>query len=111
MIWDEAGYRLFRARRLVKAGVANLADPSMGPRRLKMLERLIRTQSRTPGAADHQLAAWGEALARSLHAEGTVSRTWLLGEDALGLVDGKLDALKAEIDAWDTLSRSTAFTA
>lgn len=32
-----------------------------------------------------------------------------LGEDALGLVRQKLDAMTAEIAAWDTLSRSTGF--
>ncbi len=32
-----------------------------------------------------------------------------LGEDALKLVDQKFDAMKAEIAAWDTLSRSTDF--
>jgi NAD(P)-dependent dehydrogenase (short-subunit alcohol dehydrogenase family) len=34
-----------------------------------------------------------------------------LGEDALGLVDQKLDSMKAEIGAWDVLSRSTSFAA
>lgn len=33
-----------------------------------------------------------------------------LGEDALGLVDQKLAAMKAERDEWDALSRSTSFT-
>ncbi|WP_343609441.1 oxidoreductase [Novosphingobium sp.] len=32
-----------------------------------------------------------------------------LGEDALTLVDAKLDAMRAEIDQWQALSRSTAF--
>jgi short-subunit dehydrogenase len=32
-----------------------------------------------------------------------------LGEDALGLVRQKLNAMTAEIAAWDTLSRSTGF--
>jgi NAD(P)-dependent dehydrogenase (short-subunit alcohol dehydrogenase family) len=32
-----------------------------------------------------------------------------LGEDALGLVDQKLAAMKAELTAWDALSRSTSF--
>jgi len=34
-----------------------------------------------------------------------------LGEDALGLVGQKLDAMRAEIAAWDALSRSTSFVA
>jgi len=33
----------------------------------------------------------------------------LLGDDALGLVEQKLDGMKAEIAAWDALSRSTRF--
>ena len=32
-----------------------------------------------------------------------------LGEDALGRIDQKLDAMRAEVAAWDTLSRSTSF--
>ncbi|MFA6155572.1 oxidoreductase [Mesorhizobium sp.] len=32
-----------------------------------------------------------------------------LGDDALGLVEQKLGAMKAELDAWDALSRSTSF--
>jgi NAD(P)-dependent dehydrogenase (short-subunit alcohol dehydrogenase family) len=34
-----------------------------------------------------------------------------LGEDALGLVDQKLDAMRAEIGRWETFSRSTGFEA
>ena len=34
-----------------------------------------------------------------------------LGEDALGLVDQKLGAMKTERDEWDALSRSTSFNA
>jgi len=32
-----------------------------------------------------------------------------LGDDALGLVEQKLEAMKVELDAWDALSRSTSF--
>ncbi len=32
-----------------------------------------------------------------------------LGDDALGLVEQKLDGMKAEIAAWEALSRSTSF--
>jgi hypothetical protein len=32
-----------------------------------------------------------------------------LGDDALGLVEQKLDAMRAEISAWKELSRSTSF--
>lgn len=34
-----------------------------------------------------------------------------LGEDALGFVEQKLDAMRMEMGAWETLSRSTAFAA
>ena len=34
-----------------------------------------------------------------------------LGEDALALVDAKLDAMRAELAQWETLSRSTGFAA
>lgn len=34
-----------------------------------------------------------------------------LGEDALGLVEQKLDSMRTELAAWETLSRSTGFTA
>ncbi len=34
-----------------------------------------------------------------------------LGEDALGLVEQKLEAMKVELAAWDALSRSTSFAA
>lgn len=33
-----------------------------------------------------------------------------LGEDALGVVDGKLEAMKTEIATWNALSRSTSFS-
>jgi hypothetical protein len=33
-----------------------------------------------------------------------------LGEDALALVQQKLDGMTAEIAAWDALSRSTSFS-
>jgi hypothetical protein len=32
-----------------------------------------------------------------------------LGEDALGLVAGKLAEMKSEVAAWETLSRSTSY--
>jgi hypothetical protein len=34
-----------------------------------------------------------------------------LGEDALGLVDRKLDDMRAEVGRWEVLSRSTGFDA
>jgi NAD(P)-dependent dehydrogenase (short-subunit alcohol dehydrogenase family) len=44
-------------------------------------------------------------------ASDTPPKRLFLGEDALGLVDQKLGAMKAERDEWDALSRSTSFIA
>jgi len=51
-----------------------------------------------------------DALLALVEAEHPPTRLFL-GKDALGLVDGKLDAMRAERDRWDALSRSTGFTA
>jgi NAD(P)-dependent dehydrogenase (short-subunit alcohol dehydrogenase family) len=45
----------------------------------------------------------------SIIASDTPPTRLFLGEDALGLVDQKLGAMKAERDEWDALSRSTSF--
>jgi NAD(P)-dependent dehydrogenase (short-subunit alcohol dehydrogenase family) len=39
----------------------------------------------------------------------TVPVRLFLGDDALALVEQKLKAMRIELDAWDTLSRSTSF--
>ncbi|TCK23178.1 short-subunit dehydrogenase [Ancylobacter aquaticus] len=49
-----------------------------------------------------------QALLRLVEAEHPPTRLFL-GEDALGLVAQKLDQVKAEMAAWDALSRSTSF--
>ena len=49
-----------------------------------------------------------QALLALVDAETPPVRLFL-GEDALGVVHQKLDAMKAEIGAWDALSRSTSF--
>lgn len=51
-----------------------------------------------------------QALLALVEAENPPVRLFL-GADALGLVEQKLDAMKAEIGAWDALSRSTSFAA
>lgn len=51
-----------------------------------------------------------QALLRLVEAENPPTRLFL-GEDALGLVAQKLDQMKAEMAAWDALSRSTSFAA
>jgi NAD(P)-dependent dehydrogenase (short-subunit alcohol dehydrogenase family) len=50
-----------------------------------------------------------QALLALIEAPNPPARLFL-GEDALGLVEQKLDQMKAEIAAWDALSRSTSFT-
>jgi short-subunit dehydrogenase len=49
-----------------------------------------------------------QALLAIVEADNPPVRLFL-GDDALGLVDQKLDGMKAEIAAWDALSRSTNF--
>jgi NAD(P)-dependent dehydrogenase (short-subunit alcohol dehydrogenase family) len=49
-----------------------------------------------------------QALLAVVEAENPPARLFL-GEDALGVVDQKLRAMKTEIAAWDELSRSTSF--
>jgi NAD(P)-dependent dehydrogenase (short-subunit alcohol dehydrogenase family) len=50
-----------------------------------------------------------QALLALIEAEHPPVRLFL-GEDALGLVDQKLHAMKVELASWETLSRSTSFT-
>jgi NAD(P)-dependent dehydrogenase (short-subunit alcohol dehydrogenase family) len=50
-----------------------------------------------------------QALLALVDAEHPPVRLFL-GDDALGLVEQKLDAMKTELEAWDALSRSTSFT-
>ncbi len=49
-----------------------------------------------------------QALLALVEAENPPVRLFL-GDDALGLVEQKLDGMRAEIAAWDALSRSTSF--
>ena len=49
-----------------------------------------------------------QALLALVAAENPPTRLFL-GEDALGMVEQKLAQMKSEIDAWDSLSRSTSF--
>lgn len=49
-----------------------------------------------------------QALLALVEAENPPVRLFL-GDDALGLVEQKLETMKIELDAWDALSRSTSF--
>jgi NAD(P)-dependent dehydrogenase (short-subunit alcohol dehydrogenase family) len=75
-------------------------DAVMDPIRAARQEK----SGRQPG--DPARAA--QALLALVEAETPPVRLFL-GEDALGLVEQKLDAMRAEIAAWDALSRSTSF--
>jgi hypothetical protein len=51
-----------------------------------------------------------QALMVLVEAETPPTRLFL-GQDALGLVEQKLDAMRVEIATWDAVSRSTDFAA
>jgi len=75
-VWDEKGYRLLRAQRLLKAGVVDLADPKLGARRLERIRGMLdRIQLRAvPNPQD--LAGWLEAVAASLKSDRVQAKTW-----------------------------------
>lgn len=74
--WEETGYRLFRARRLVKSGVTNLADPDLGSDRLARLAELTRAAGGSPTPGADTLAKWTGQVAASLLAEKASPKTW-----------------------------------
>lgn len=70
----------------------------------------IRTARRSKsGHQPGDPARAAQALLALIEAPKPPTRLFL-GEDALGLVSQKLDAMKSEITEWDGLSRSTSFT-
>jgi len=74
--WKESGYRLFRARRLVKAGAKNLADPDLGPARLDRLTRLIRATGTVAEPDGDTLSNWTQLIAAALREEKASPKTW-----------------------------------
>jgi len=90
-----AGRSMARAPRTI-ADYDALMDPIRAARQAK--------SGNQPG--DPAKAA--QALLSVIQAPNPPVRLFL-GEDALGLVEQKLDTMRAEIAAWDTLSRSTSF--
>ncbi len=93
---DWAGRSMARAPRSIPDYDA-VMDPIRAARQAKS-----GNQPGDPAKAAQALLALIEAEQPPAHL--------FLGEDALGLVDQKLDGMKAEIAAWDALSRSTSFT-
>ncbi|WP_151612415.1 hypothetical protein [Sinorhizobium alkalisoli] len=75
-IWPEQGYKLLRVRRLVKAGVRNLADPGLGLQRLERLRKLMEPTNVRSMPDERGLAEWIESVARSLDQDGSPARTW-----------------------------------
>ena len=75
-VWEEKGYRLMRVRRLVKAGIADLADPELGTRRLARICGMLETIPLRAVPNKQDLAEWIEAVAASLISDRSSSRTW-----------------------------------
>lgn len=92
---DWAGRSMDRAPRSL-ADYDAVMDPIRAARQAKSGQ-----QPGDPGKA-------AQALLALIEAETPPVRLFL-GEDALGLVEQKLDAMRGEIRAWEALSRSTSF--
>lgn len=74
--WKESGYRLFRARRLVKAGANNLADPDLGSSRLDRLKSLKCALGSVAEPDGNTLATWAQLIATALLEEKASAKTW-----------------------------------
>ncbi|MDR4305935.1 SDR family NAD(P)-dependent oxidoreductase [Chelatococcus sambhunathii] len=94
---DWAGRSMERAARSIPDYDA-VMDPIRAARQAKS-----GAQPGDPAKAAHALLALVEA-------ENPPTRLFL-GEDALGVVEQKLNAMRAEISTWNALSRSTSFVA
>lgn len=92
---DWAGRSMDRTPRSI-ADYDTVMDPIRAARQAKS-----GNQPGDPGKA-------AQALLALVDAENPPARLFL-GEDALGLVDQKLDRMRDEISAWRELSRSTSF--
>jgi NAD(P)-dependent dehydrogenase (short-subunit alcohol dehydrogenase family) len=94
---DWAGRSMDRTPRSIDA-YDQVMDPIRAARQAK--------SGNQPGDPDKA----AQALLRLVEAENPPTRLFL-GEDALGLVEGKLGRMRAEMAEWDALSRSTSFAA
>ena len=92
---DWAGRSMARTPRSI-ADYDAVMDPIRAGRRIKS------------GSQPGDPAKAAQALLELIEAENPPVRLFL-GDDALGLVEQKLDSMKAEITSWDALSRSTNF--
>ncbi|MFL6846315.1 MAG: sacsin N-terminal ATP-binding-like domain-containing protein [Allosphingosinicella sp.] len=75
-IWQEQGYKLLRVRRLIKAGIKDLADSSLESQRLDRLHRMLAVVNICSLPEEWELAEWIEAVASSLELDGSPLRTW-----------------------------------
>jgi hypothetical protein len=74
--WSDTDFRELTTRRLVKAGVPDLADPRLGPERLERLEKLIAAVGRASPPGPHVLGEWVTPLAKALRIADASSRRW-----------------------------------
>lgn len=92
---DWAGRSMDRTPRSI-ADYDTIMDPIRSARHAK--------SGNQPGDPDKA----AQAVLRLVEAENPPTRLFL-GDDALGLVEQKLEQMKAEINAWESVSRSTGF--
>jgi NAD(P)-dependent dehydrogenase (short-subunit alcohol dehydrogenase family) len=92
---DWAGRSMDRAPRSI-ADYDGVMNPIRAARQAK--------SGNQPGDPDKA----AQALLRLVEAENPPTRLFL-GDDAVGLVEQKLERMKAELSAWEAVSRSTSF--
>lgn len=93
-IWPEQGYKLLRVRRLVKAGIKNLADPHLEAQRLDRLRLLMDAINVRSTPDEKGIADWIQSVARSLDQDGSGNKTWASLYDDARKALGPLKGLK-----------------
>lgn len=83
-VWSGEGYRLLRPRRLIKAGVEDLADPALGVARLTRLEALIDAIGVQSVPLDSTMADWCELVADSLLDDRKPPASWARFYEEMG---------------------------
>lgn len=75
-----------------------------------VMDPLRAARKAKSGKQPNDPARAADALLKLVESDNPPVRLFL-GEDALGLVDQKLDSMRTELAEWDTLSRSTGYDA
>ncbi|MEP2725018.1 ATP-binding protein [Roseibium sp.] len=75
-VWEEKGYRLLRVRRLIKAGIENIADPDLGELRLDRICDMLGAIPLRAIPNEQDLSSWLELVAGSLVSDGSSPKTW-----------------------------------